>query len=102
MLTSIACLMVLPYTRVFHSFTAVSKLYSTVLIYYILLYFIQGPLFLSRLNFHSCLYHCAPEKNISQYHSDSASNMPQLPAINQWVQTRVYKRKRYGIFLQDL
>ena len=64
------------------------------------IFLLYSPLFhfmllLSRFNFHSCLYHCAPDKNISQYHSDSASNMPQLPAVNQWVQTRVYKHKRY-------
>ena len=42
-----------------------------------------------------------PDKNISQNHSDGASNMPQLPAVNQRVQTGVYKHKRYHILMQD-
>ena len=58
-------------------------------------------LFLSRSSFHSSVHHCAPEKKISLCHPDSASNMSQLPAINQRVQTRVYKHKSCRRFLQD-
>ena len=58
-------------------------------------------LFLSRFNFQSCLYHRDPDKNISECHSDSASNVPQLPAVNQRVQTGVYKHQRYRILMQD-
>ena len=59
-------------------------------------------LFLSRSNFHSSLYNCAPDKNISQCHLDSASNIPQLPAVNQRVQTRVYINKCCRRLLQDV
>ena len=65
---------------------------SIILLYSPLLHLILS---LSRFNFPSCLYHCDPDKNISQYHSDSASNVSQLPAVNQRVQTGVYKHKRY-------
>ena len=74
--------------------------HSIVLLYSPLLHLI---LFLSRFSFHmySSLYHCAPDKNISQCHPDSASNMPQLPTINQRVQTRVCKHKSCRRFLPD-
>ena len=71
---------------------------SIIIMYSALLHLI---LFLSRFSFHGSVHHCAPEKNISQCHPDSASNMPQLLAINQQVQTRVYKHESCLRFLQD-
>ena len=72
--------------------------HSIILFYSPLLHLI---LFLSRSSFHSSVHHCAPEKNISQCHPDSASNVSQLLAVNQRVQTRVYKHKCCHRFLQD-
>ena len=72
--------------------------HSIVLLYFALLHLIRFP---SRPSFHSSVHHCAPEKNISQCHPDSASNMSQLPAINQRVQTRVYKHESCRRFLPD-
>ena len=62
-----------------------------ILLYSSLLHLI---LFLSRFSFHSSLYHCAPDKNISHCHPDSASNMPQSPATkstgsNKSLQTQI-------------
>ena len=40
------------------------------------------------------MYKVLDDKNISQHHSDNASDVPQLPAVNQRVQTGVDKQKR--------
>ena len=54
--------------------------YSIFFLLYSLLFHLI--LFLSRFNFHCSLYDCATDKNISQYHSVCASNMPKPPAVN--------------------
>ena len=54
--------------------------------YFIPFYSVNPNLFLFlRFMISTAACFCAPDKNISQYHSDGASNMPQLPPVNQRV-----------------